>query len=796
LAARVLSSNIANGDNMPSVADATDFGSINVSAPADPVVHHTFNIQNLGSTDIHLTLPYVTITGANAGDFQVTQFPGAPTMFPTDNQTFEITFNPTFPGVKTALVSILNDDPNRSPYTFSIQGTGTQDNAPGLTATGTNPQFIANGAAVLLYGGIASTTNDAGQTFTRLDFFVSNLSDGANEIVNADGTAIPLMDGASGTTATNGFHYGVSKPAGTATVSLTKAAGTITVPTMNNLVAGLAYVNTAATPTLGVRMVSIQRLDDSGSNTPPNQNTVSLTIGSNVTVAADSTAATDFFRSNTLSSLGDWTAPGSWQSSHDGLTGWINATAAPTTSASGVTILSNHNISITTAVSFGHTTVQSSGSLVVVEGGGVATVATSPGLTTLGSSVLDVRGSFVNSGSVDIGGQLTAQLSSTFSGTAFTYESTSQLEYDDNARTTGNTEFPAVNGPPRVYISTNSVVTLGAPRTIPTQLTLNTGTFDTSQGLTLSSGCFVLRATGNIVTAPTFGGPVDVEYFNSVTAGPELPTGTTNLHNLTLAGGSINVGLNNSATVNGTLALSSGRINTGANTLSIPSGGSLTRSSGFVIGNLQRTFTAAGSITFDVGTVLGYTPVAVNATAGTFPANFTVVSIGTFHPALSDPTKALDRYWTLTGPGGGFTANLTFNYLDVDIPGTANENNFVIEKYNGTFSAPGGLVNAAANQATINSVSSFSDWTLAEPSAVGSAGTLQFSSATYSAPENIASGKIQMIVSRTGGTTGAVAQPLRSQTEPQPAVRHAQRASTISIRRSRSALPTAVQRTR
>jgi hypothetical protein len=59
---------------------------------------------------------------------------------------------------------------------------------------------------------------------------------------------------------------------------------------------------------------------------------------------------------------------------------------------------------------------------------------------------------------------------------------------------------------------------------------------------------------------------------------------------------------------------------------------------------------------------------------------------------------------------------LTFNYLDpTDVPGTANENIFFIWKYNGSFTAPGGTVNAAANTATITGVSSFSDWTLAEP---------------------------------------------------------------------------------
>src|SRR5262249_40265030 len=57
-------------------------------------------------------------------------------------------------------------------------------------------------------------------------------------------------------------------------------------------------------------------------------------------------------------------------------------------------------------------------------------------------------------------------------------------------------------------------------------------------------------------------------------------------------------------------------------------------------------------------------------------------------------------------------------YLDpTDIPATANESNFVIFKYTGVFTTPGGSVTPAANTATITGVSSFSDWTIAQPNA-------------------------------------------------------------------------------
>ena len=167
------------------------------------------------------------------------------------------------------------------------------------------------------------------------------------------------------------------------------------------------------------------------------------------------------------------------------------------------------------------------------------------------------------------------------------------------------------------------------------------------------------------------------------------------------------------ATVNNQLSLPFGRIDTGANTLTIASGATVTRNTGYVIGNLKKAFAGIGAFTFDVGTANGYSPVNVNATAGTFPADFTVKATQTAQPNFPNPAKALSRYWTLTGTG--ITADLTFNYLDpTDIPGTATEANFVIQKYDGAFTQPGGTVNTVANTASINGVTSFSDWTLAE----------------------------------------------------------------------------------
>ncbi|MFL6213380.1 MAG: C25 family cysteine peptidase, partial [Blastocatellia bacterium] len=124
-----------------------------------------------------------------------------------------------------------------------------------------------------------------------------------------------------------------------------------------------------------------------------------------------------------------------------------------------------------------------------------------------------------------------------------------------------------------------------------------------------------------------------------------------------------------------------------------------------------------------------------------FPADFTVKAVQGPQPNLGTPSLALQRYWTLTA--SGVTADLTFNYLDpTDIPVTANENNFVIFKYDGTFTQPGGSVNAAANTASILGVTSFSDWTLGEAGAPTDVALNAFTAEGLAAPPNAPTGGV------------------------------------------------------
>jgi hypothetical protein len=138
---------IVDGDTTPDVADDTDFGQVDLASGS---VVHTFTIQNNGALDLNLTdpSPFVIISGADAGDFSLTVIPSSP-IAAAGSTTFSITFNPSALGIRTASVSIANDDSNENPYNFDIQGEGIDANTASpllitqyYEGTGVNDKWI------------------------------------------------------------------------------------------------------------------------------------------------------------------------------------------------------------------------------------------------------------------------------------------------------------------------------------------------------------------------------------------------------------------------------------------------------------------------------------------------------------------------------------------------------------------------------------------------------------------------------------------------------------------------------
>ncbi|RZJ73629.1 choice-of-anchor D domain-containing protein [Flavobacterium sp.] len=128
---------IVDGDTTPSTTDNTNFGATLLNGG---MLTKTFTIANTSVGSMPLNIGTITVIGAAAGDFTVTQ-PTVTTLAVNATVNFTIAFDPSATGARNATVVIPNDDPNENPYDFAIVGTG---NDPEMGVTG-NSVAIADG---------------------------------------------------------------------------------------------------------------------------------------------------------------------------------------------------------------------------------------------------------------------------------------------------------------------------------------------------------------------------------------------------------------------------------------------------------------------------------------------------------------------------------------------------------------------------------------------------------------------------------------------------------------------------
>jgi hypothetical protein len=124
---------IPNGDTSPDPSDNTDFGIVTLSTG---VKTDTFTIENAGPGALTIPAGGITFTGAHAADFSVSGI-SLPATIPAGNNTiFIISFTPSASGLRTASISIANNDGDENPYTFSVQGYGTASQDQPWTQSG------------------------------------------------------------------------------------------------------------------------------------------------------------------------------------------------------------------------------------------------------------------------------------------------------------------------------------------------------------------------------------------------------------------------------------------------------------------------------------------------------------------------------------------------------------------------------------------------------------------------------------------------------------------------------------
>ncbi len=108
---------IADNDLIPSSADLTDFGQLNISKQKTS----GFKIFNTGTED--LTINGISIAGLNNNDFTIPAATYPKTVSPGDSLSVDVTFMPLALGARVAEMRIDNDDDGKPLYNFNIRGT-------------------------------------------------------------------------------------------------------------------------------------------------------------------------------------------------------------------------------------------------------------------------------------------------------------------------------------------------------------------------------------------------------------------------------------------------------------------------------------------------------------------------------------------------------------------------------------------------------------------------------------------------------------------------------------------------
>ncbi|MEA4893237.1 MAG: Ig-like domain-containing protein [Peptococcaceae bacterium] len=273
---------IADGDATPSTSDHTDFDSVTV---ASGTVVRTFIIQNTGAAALSLTgsSPYVTLSGTNAADFSITSPPSS-SIAAGGSTAFQITFDPSATGLRTASVSIANNDGDKNPYTFSIQGTGT-NTAPAVPGLPTDISLTEDtlGNVDLSAATFSDDDNDALTVTLAASAGTFTSSAAGSVTVEGSGTGTLTLSGTAANinafldTATNIKYTGAADANGdnAATITVYASDGTVN-------------------PLLGTVNINISAVNDNpGITGLPTDISVTENTASNIDLSAASFADVD-----------------------------------------------------------------------------------------------------------------------------------------------------------------------------------------------------------------------------------------------------------------------------------------------------------------------------------------------------------------------------------------------------------------------------------------------------------------------------------------------------------------------
>ncbi len=275
---------VSDGVNEVLEVDGTSISLINASSGSTAGHGFLFDVSVSGSTRT------VTFTGGSVS--------AADTEVIINEMTYQNNNAAATLGVRSITLVALTDDGGTDfggEDTLSLSLSSDVNvilinSEPSLTAVPTNPTFIEGSAAVQVFDSATIDTMDAGQTVSAISLQVSGLVDGVDEKIIIDGAVVTLVDGESGVTAVNGINYSVSEVAGTATLILTSV--NLSESDSETLLENIGYRNDSAAPSVGIRLVTMLSLTDSGGTASGGDDTVDVSIQSSVNVQSVNQAPT------------------------------------------------------------------------------------------------------------------------------------------------------------------------------------------------------------------------------------------------------------------------------------------------------------------------------------------------------------------------------------------------------------------------------------------------------------------------------------------------------------------------
>lgn len=250
---------------------------------------------------------------------------------------------------------------------------------------------------------------------------------------------------------------------------------------------------------------------------------------------------------------------------------------------------------------------------------------------------------------------------------------------------------------------------------------LITNDLSINSGATLNAGARTYTVGGDFRKHGTWNSGTSTVVLNGTgtqeIASTPVSSGVT-FHHLTVNKTADVVSLSTDATVTGTLNFTDGNIETGSYTVILPASGALSgaaQNTGWVNGNLRKNIgTGTPSAAFEVGGASYYTPATLTFASVTTGGDLTVGTTASDHPGIGgtnlNPTKSLNRYWSLTNSGIAFTTyDATFNYVAGDVDGGATPTLFEIAHFNGSSWEYPTIASAAATHIQATGIGTFGD---------------------------------------------------------------------------------------